>query len=338
MRRIFDGHLHLRDKTLLEIILAISTRYTKYAVIMPNLLPPDTILSGVEAKAYKQRILDCAKKLNLSHLPNLLMTISVDERITTERDIVLASQHDVRALKVYPRDLTHNSGYGVSDYKKIIPILKKAEELGMKVLFHPEHPGKIDCIHRSVRFLDIAKMVLDHCPNLQICLEHISSFQEVDFVMASPPNVAATVTVQHLFLTLNDIVGSRLHPHNYCVSVPKLYKDQARLIEAVLSGYPQIMYGSDSAAHMREAKECSDGCPGVFSAPVMIPMLAVLFNQFGKLDLLQDFTSTFAANWWGIPLWDETIAIVEEPWTVPAEYGGVVPWQANETIPLSVAG
>src|SRR5260363_137286 len=50
-----DGHVHLRDGTLLAAVLPHTARQFARAIIMPNLQPPVTTTE--QALAYRQRIL-----------------------------------------------------------------------------------------------------------------------------------------------------------------------------------------------------------------------------------------------------------------------------------------
>ena len=42
-------------------------------------------------------------------------------------------------------------------------------------------------------------------PSLKIVLEHITTKEAVDFVLNSPPNIAATITPHHLLYNRNGI-------------------------------------------------------------------------------------------------------------------------------------
>jgi dihydroorotase len=53
-------------------------------------------------------------------------------------------------------------------------------------------------------------------------------------------------------------------------------------------------------------------------------------------DRLARFASVNDAAFYGLPLNIGTITLVDEPWVVPAEIGGVVPFMAGETLAWQV--
>ena len=97
-----------------------------------------------------------------------------------------------------------------------------------------------------------------------------------------------------------------------------------------------MFLGTDSAPHPRAAKECACGCAGLFSAPVALPLYAAAFEAAGALDALEGFASLAGAAFYGLPAPTDTVTLVRDEWTVPAEYdfgdGTVVPMAAGETL------
>lgn len=51
-------------------------------------------------------------------------------------------------------------------------------------------------------------------------------------------NLAATVTLQHLLITLDDVAGGMLRPHLFCKPIAKRPEDREALLQAALSGHP----------------------------------------------------------------------------------------------------
>ena len=43
------------------------------------------------------------------------------------------------AVKLYPANATTNSAAGVTDYRKIMPVLERMEKIGMPFLMHGEY-------------------------------------------------------------------------------------------------------------------------------------------------------------------------------------------------------
>ena len=69
------------------------------------------------------------------------------------------------------------------------------------------------------------------------------------------PNVAATVTPQHLIINRNAIFAGGLRPHAYCLPVAKREEHRLAVRKAATSGLAQFFLGTDSAPHARHAKE-----------------------------------------------------------------------------------
>lgn len=69
-----------------------------------------------------------------------------------------------------------------------------------------------------------------------------------------------------------------------------------RLISSVgIAGHPRFFLGSDSAPHLVSAKATAtpeQGCAaGVYTSPILLPLVAHLLDSFGALDKLQGFVS-----------------------------------------------
>ena len=105
-------------------------------------------------------------------------------------------------------------------------------------------------------FIDrvLAPLVRDF-PALKIVLEHITTAEAVDFVAAAGPNVAATITPQHLHINRNALFDGGLRPHAYCLPVAKREQHRLAVRAAAVSGSPQFFLGTDSAPHAVARKE-----------------------------------------------------------------------------------
>ena len=133
-------------------------------------------------------------------------------------------------------------------------------------------------------------------------------------------NVAATITPQHLLYSRNALFAGGIRPHLYCLPVLKREAHRQALVAAATSGNPKFFLGTDSAPHARHAKETACGCAGCYSAPIALPLYAEAFEDAGALDRLEGFASHFGADFYGLPRNADTVTLVREPWTVPAEY------------------
>ena len=264
------------------------------------------------------------------------MTIKITDA-TTPKMIKDACNAGVIAGKVYPVGVTTNSHDGVSDFSKMYPVFKAMQDCDMVLSLHGEYPG-VFCLQRERAFIeDVLDDLVGDFHTLRIVLEHISTHTAVEFVEQANRNVAATITVHHLCLTLDDIIGDKLQPHNFCKPVANLPFDRDALIKAATSGKSKFFLGTDSAPHPRSTKECSHCAAGVFSAPVAIPVLVDIFSRCRKLECLEAFTSGFGASYYGLPLNEKMITLVKSRWKVPAECDGVVPFMAGKTLNWQLA-
>ncbi|HMO22072.1 MAG TPA: hypothetical protein PKC98_14030, partial [Candidatus Melainabacteria bacterium] len=139
-------------------------------------------------------------------------------------------------------------------------------------------------LDREKAFLSTLKELASDFPRLKIILEHATTKDAVDTVLSLPETIACTLTVHHLYLTLDDVIGGMLDPHVFCKPVAKLPSDREALLEAAFSGNPKFFLGSDSAPHTVANKECPCGAAGAYTAPVMMPALIDLFEKHGRLN------------------------------------------------------
>ncbi len=122
--------------------------------------------------------------------------------------------------------------------------------------------------------------------------------------------------------------------------------DRQALLQAATSGNPKFFAGTDSAPHATFTKESSCGCAGIFTAHAAVELYAEAFASQQALDRLQDFTSGFGADHYGIPRNNSIsnnrkIVLEQRPWKVPLSYDfgdgkTVTPLRAGEIIQWSI--
>lgn len=318
-----DFHVHLRRGSLLSSVAPFTEQYFSRALVMPNTSP--AIMEAEQVIRYQEEIRLVAPRLQT------LMTIKLTMR-TTKATIAAAKLVGVVAAKLYPEGVTTNSQDGVSSIESLYPIFEAMQEVGMVLCLHGELP-EMFVMDREWAFLETLQAISMTFPRLKIVLEHITTSDAVKMVLQLPDTVAATITVHHMKLTLDDVVGGLLKPHNFCKPIPKRHVDKNVLIGAATSGNPKFFLGTDSAPHLIENKECASGCAGVFTAPVALQCLAEIFDNEESLEFLEAFTSEFGAQFYGLPLNEGTITLRrDERWVVSTQYGGVVPFLAGETL------
>jgi dihydroorotase len=175
-------------------------------------------------------------------------------------------------------------------------------------------------------------------PALKIVLEHITTVQAAEFVKAKGPNIAATVTPQHLVINRNAMFAGGLRPHAYCLPVPKREEQRLAVRKAATSGSAKFFLGTDSAPHSREAKESACGCAGIFNAPFALESYAAVFEEEGALDRLEAFASVNGPHFYGLPLNEGTVTLERAEVEVPDEIAGLVPFHAGQTLRWRFAG
>ncbi len=178
--------------------------------------------------------------------------------------------------------------------------------------------------------------LLQRFPTLRLVLEHITTQEAAQFVMAGNQNLAATITPQHLLFNRNDLLVGGVKPHRYCLPVLKRNIHQQALQDVVASGHKQFFLGTDSAPHAQGDKESACGCAGCYSAPAAIEWYAHVFEDLGALDKLEGFASIHGANFYKLPVNQQRITLVKQAWQMPdyLDYGTsrIVPLGAGETL------
>lgn len=246
-----DFHAHLRQGDLMPGYVRDLVAQFGRAIIMPNTVPAMTSAKAIAE--YKAQILDAAKDVRPDFEP--LMTFKLNPNYT-EQDLKDMMAVGVVAGKYYPAGVTTNSADGISDFEAVFPVVAMMEKLGLVLCVHGEEPGEF-CLDREPAFIKRVETLAAKFPKLKIVFEHLSSAKSVEAVKRLPANVAATFTVHHLMMTLDDIVGDALRPHHFCKPLPKRPEDRAAIREAAFSGNPKFFLGTDSAPHQLGKKRMS---------------------------------------------------------------------------------
>lgn len=331
IKQPLDMHLHLRAGAMCRLVAPLSAKYFSGAVIMPNLVPAVATLEAM--RAYRASVLEAAGTFAGTFTP--LMTLFFKNQTYVELE---AARPEIFALKLYPAGATTNSAGGVEDFKNAEPTFRAMESLGIPLLVHGESHGFV--MDREVEFLPIYRQLARAFPRLKICMEHITTRSALA-LLDEFENIFATVTLQHLLITLDDVAGGMLRPHLFCKPIAKRPEDRDALLAAALSGNPKLMFGSDSAPHPVHKKECCGCAAGVFTAPICLPVLADLFAKNGALAYLSDFVGGNARRIHNCVPAQKTIALENVAQRVPECYEGfgqkVVPMFAGDEIAWRVA-
>src|SRR5436190_10873152 len=301
---------------MLKAVAPFTAKNFGRAILMPNLVPPVTTTK--DAIAYRERV-KAAQPAGSRFKP--LMTCYLTDS-TDPNDVERGFEEGVfTGVKLYPAHATTNSAAGVTNYKKIVPVLERMEKIGMPFLMHGEDVDpEVDIFDREARFIErYLSSWTRQFPGLRFILEHLSSKDGVDFVKSAAPQVGGTITPYHMVLTRTDWLGWGLKPYMYCMPVIKTANDRAALRKAATSGDSCYFLGTDSAPHPLAKKVSVNGIPGLFNSPVALETYAQVFEEEGALDKLEAFASLNGPKHYGLPPNEGTISLEKSPWTAPSE-------------------
>lgn len=333
IRRPDDWHLHFRDGAMMESVVPYTARQFARAIVMPNLSPPVTKTG--HAAAYRDRIL-AAVPAGVTFTP--LMTCYLTNA-TDADDLARGFAEGVfTAAKLYPAGATTNSANGVTDLANIRNVLERMAAIGMPLLIHGEvTQADVDIFDREAVFIDqILTPLVQDLPELKIVFEHVTTAEAVAFVESAGPNIAATITPQHLHINRNAMLVGGIRPHAYCLPVAKREKHRLALRKAATSGNAKFFLGTDSAPHVRSAKESACGCAGLFNSPFALESYLAVFEEEGAIDQFEAFASENGPRFYGLPLNEGTVTLEKSAVVVPAELEAagapIVPFHAGETL------
>jgi dihydroorotase len=328
-----DWHLHVRDGAALNTVVPHTATQFGRAIIMPNLKPPVT--TADQALAYKARI-EAAVPAGVAFEP--LMTLYLTDKLPPE-EIRRAKQAGVVACKLYPAGATTNSDAGVTELRKIYPVLEAMQREGVLLLVHGEVTSSdIDLFDREAVFIEQQLQPLRRdFPGLKIVMEHITTREAAQYVADADALLGATITAHHLLYNRNALFIGGVRPHYYCLPVLKRETHRLALVQAATGGNPKFFLGTDSAPHPAHLKEHATGCAGCYTAHAALEMYAEAFDQAGALDRLEAFASFNGADFYGLPRNSGQVTLRRESWTPPEAFAfgeaELKPLRAGEVLP-----
>ena len=266
------------------------------------------------------------------------MTLYLTDKTKVD-EIKKARQAGMLAVKLYPAGATTNSRAGVNDIKQLYTVFEALCEYDMPLQVHGEVVDpEVDIFDRESRFIEQHLLPIHKTfPELKIVFEHITTTDAADFVQDAGPQIAATLTPQHMMLNRNDLLAGGIRPHNYCLPVLKRRSHQQRLRQVVTSGSSKFFLGSDSAPHNLSAKQSACGCAGCYTAPAALELYTQVFEELDALDKLESFASNNGADFYGLERNKHTITLVRQNWTVPdsirlSSEQTIIPFHAGQTL------
>ncbi|WP_104697524.1 MULTISPECIES: dihydroorotase [unclassified Helicobacter] len=332
LKNPLDMHLHLREGEILESVLPFSADRFLGGVVMPNLKQPLT--NANLADNYYQEI----KRLAKDFYP--IMSIYLNQELN-QKELEKALEKGFKVLKLYPKGSTTNSSNGVEDILDdgVLKILEIAQDLGFILSIHGESNGF--SLDREYEFLKVFEKLSKNFPKLKIILEHMSDHRSIQ-ALENFENLYATLTLHHITMDLDDLLGKGLNPHYFCKPILKTPKDKEMLLELALQAHPKVSFGSDSAPHLLSKKLCENSSAGIFSAPYLLESLVELFEKHNALDNLQSFVSDNAIKNYNLSFKNtKLVKLIKQPTIIPSEISigndRIIPLNCGKTLQWKLA-
>ncbi len=315
-----DFHIHLGQGLALTMYSRDAAQYFGRVMVTPDTTPP--ILVPRQLEKYRDRILRSS-----GHAADFkpLMSFRVD-RAMGENDIQRFAEAGAVAGVLYPEAYLRVYGSVVD---ALSHVLEAMQRYGIVLSLYAEHEASF-VLDKEESFLPQLDAIVRHFPDLRVVVERISSAAALSTLMRLPPTVAATVTVQHLLYTLDDVVGDVIRPHRFCKPLPRRSEDRDALRQAVCSGNKRVFFGSDSTPLPVASGENREIPPGIYSAPTAIPLLLSLFEKFGSLDSFIAFTAQNGAEFYGLAPPAVRCRYRRMSWDIPERISDVTPLGAGE--------
>lgn len=326
----YDLHAHLRQGALLRPMVEQHLKMACAGVLaMPNTKPPVAkILQsdngfGHSIEAYLAEIRDAGGDA----FSEIIVPLYLSPATTPQMIAAGAKSGLLKAAKYYPPHGTTNSEAGASLNTFIHNgVFAAMEEHGIVLCVHGEEHGLSGEAYYGRRSNAEETFYQEHMvlltatfPKLKIVAEHITTKVAVDFVRVSGPNVAATITPQHMLYTLGHMLQG-LKYHLYCMPIVKFDDDRAALCGAALHAQNfKFFAGTDSAPHSLKATLC--GCAaGCYTGGIAPQLYADAFEQAGAdfssaatQEIFINFLCKNGAAFYGLPIPEETFTLTRKP-------------------------
>jgi len=319
-----DMHIHFREGAMLRRVAPLSAETFAGGVIMPNLVPPVDNLDRLDR--YEGEVREAVDGHAFEPYMTLFMRPYTEGELAAMKDRIIG-------VKLYPEGVTTHSDGGVGDLREVERTLALMEDMDIRLMVHGESTDFV--MDRERAFLPVYEDLATRFPRLAIVMEHITT-REAAALLDRHENLSATVTLQHLMITLDDVAGGLFNPHLFCKPIAKRPEDRDALLALALEAHPRLVFGSDSAPHPVDEKECAGCAAGVFTAPVALQMLVGLFEEHGALDRLQAFVSDNAKRIYGVAPPEKTVVFAKTGAVIPNRYGDVVPMYPGRALDWKV--
>ncbi len=347
--RWYDLHAHFRQgdimKALIEDHLAMGCAGI---LAMPNTKPP-------VAKALKadpgdswsiEEYLQMLRNAGGAAFSDIIVPLYLTASTTPEMIAAGAKAGVLKAAKYYPPHGTTGAEFGapleIFMQNGVFKAMEKAEVI---LCVHGEEhalPGERYFGRgenaEEIFYRDRMPGLVKAFPKLKVVCEHITTAVAVDFVAKAGPNVAATITPQHLTYTCGDLLQG-LKYHLFCLPLVKFTTDRDALRKAVTdSNNTKFFAGTDSAPHVKKMTEC--GCAAGCYTGGIAPQLYAEGFEATEVDLagkagfeaFKRFLCTNGPAFYGLKISKETFILEKAPQQVTSRKtadGEIVPLPAG---------
>uniref|UniRef100_A0A3B0NLC7 Dihydroorotase, putative n=1 Tax=Theileria annulata TaxID=5874 RepID=A0A3B0NLC7_THEAN len=341
-----DLHCHLRQGELMKkVVKYIRKGGCNRVLVMPNTVPEITSCS--KALEYRKRLLELDPNVDY------LMTLYLTDELSVEDLTNNAKKCHVQGVKCYPLGVTTNSDRSFEvknrdkSFEKYYPVFSEMEKIGVSLHLHGELSGAPP-LTAEKDFLTLIENICRRFPSLKVVLEHVTSKESLE-VVKRLQNLSATVTPHHMRLTVSEVLNTAENvtlenitrhlkdPFAYCKPVAKFEEDRQAILETLKSGHPRLFLGSDSAPHTRDSKRSDNPPAGIYTQPFLLQYLSDTFEDFGFFDKLENFCCKNGQEFLQLPPKEpEYLELVKQPFKVPEEVEGIVPFRAGQFLNYSI--
>lgn len=325
----YDLHTHFRQGPAMAAYIAAHKAMGCAGVLaMPNTKPPVARVTGAntdESWSIESYLADL-KDAGGSGFADIIVPLYLTKDTTPQMIREGADSGLLRAAKYYPPHGTTNADHGCPlDTLMDNGVLAAMEECGVVLCIHGEMHGisgpayfDQDTNAEDKFYRTYMRTLTQRFPGLKVVCEHITTRTAAEFVRMSGPNVAATITPQHLLYTVGDLVQGFKY-HLFCLPLVKFDADRAALRQAVTDpNNTKFFAGTDSAPHTTKATPC--GCAaGCFTGGIAPQLYAEGFEAAG-VDLsktagqaaFRRFLCENGPGFYGIPVPEKTFVLERE--------------------------
>lgn len=326
-----DLHCHLRQEGFLKPLIQAQLDMGCFGTLaMPNTKPPlakvlrsDPLDSFDSIETYLDQLIEAGG----DRFDDIIVPLYLTKHTTPHMIEEGAKSGLLRACKYYPPHGTTGADFGYP-FEEFIKngVFEAMADCGVVLCTHGEEHGleAEDYFDRrknaeEIFYQERLPKVIEAMPKLKIVAEHLTTKVGVELVKQTGPQLAATITPQHLLYTVGHLLKGCQY-HLYCLPLLKFEEDRAALREAATAkDNTQFFAGTDSAPHTKKATDC--GCAaGCFTGGIAPQLYATAFEQSG-IDLstkdgqgrFKTFLCDNGPEWYGIQKSNETFTLTKTP-------------------------